>query len=91
MIYGKLLEQFFRSNFPADIGELYVFKNPAATSCAEDGLIRVLRKYDDKQVITGWLRNARKCIFRCDGRFLKRGEDENVLSVSKSTRGGLSV
>ena len=36
--------------FPADIeNELQVsLKNPAASSCAEDGLLRVLRKYDEK-------------------------------------------
>lgn len=48
-IYGKLLEQFLGHKvFPADIEKELVssLKNPAATSCAEDDLIRVLRKHD---------------------------------------------
>src|SRR5215831_9967602 len=51
-IYGKLLEQFLHNKiFPSDIENqlLRSLRNPAATSCAEDGLIRVLRKYDDKK------------------------------------------
>ncbi|MDP9230988.1 MAG: SprT-like domain-containing protein [Bacteroidota bacterium] len=49
MIYGQLLEQFLQNKiFPVDIEKELVrsLKNPAASSCAEDGLIRVLRKYD---------------------------------------------
>jgi SprT protein len=48
-IYGQLLDQFIKGKvFPADIeSELQQsLHNPAASSCAEDGLIRVLRKYD---------------------------------------------
>ena len=48
-IYGKFLAQFIQHKiFPADIEiELQTsLKNPAATSCAEDGLLRVLRNYD---------------------------------------------
>jgi len=35
--------------FPADIEKeiLLSLRNPAASSCAEDGLLRVLRKYDE--------------------------------------------
>lgn len=49
IIYGGLLKQFLEQKiFPADIENelLYSLKNPAASSCAEDGLVRVLRKYD---------------------------------------------
>jgi len=48
-IYGSLLKQFVENKiFPPDIEKelLASLKNPAASSCAEDGLIRVLRKYD---------------------------------------------
>jgi SprT protein len=48
-LYAALLKQFIDNKiFPADIEKelLTSLKNPAATSCAEDGLIRVLRKYD---------------------------------------------
>jgi SprT protein len=49
MIYSQLLDQFLKHHtFPADIETelLLSLQNPAATSCAEDGLLRVLRRYD---------------------------------------------
>jgi len=49
IIYASLLKQFIDNKiFPADIQEelLSSLKNPAASSCAEDDLIRILRKYD---------------------------------------------
>ncbi|HVZ55261.1 MAG TPA: SprT-like domain-containing protein [Chitinophagaceae bacterium] len=49
-IYGQLLDQFLRSRvFPEDIHEELTrsLRNPAASSCAEDGLLRVLRRYDN--------------------------------------------
>jgi hypothetical protein len=78
MIYGKLLEQFIQNKiFPADIEKelLSSLKNPAATSCAEDGLIRVLRKYDDSK---SHIRLVEEIpdnnLFRCnDGRIFKKG------------------
>lgn len=48
-IYSGLLKQFLgRSIFPAEIeNELMIsLRNPAASSCAEDGLVRILRKYN---------------------------------------------
>ena len=48
-LYAQLLKQFVDNKiFPADIEKelLSSLKNPAASSCAEDDLIRVLRKYD---------------------------------------------
>ena len=48
-LYAQLLKQFIDNKiFPPDIEKelLSSLKNPAASSCAEDGLIRVLRKYD---------------------------------------------
>jgi SprT protein len=48
-IYSQLLDQFLQHHtFPPDIEKeiLLSLKNPAASSCAEDGLLRVLRKYD---------------------------------------------
>ncbi len=49
MIYGQFLHQFILHKiFPPDIEQelRQSLKNPAATSCAEDDLLRVLRKYD---------------------------------------------
>lgn len=48
-IYASLLKQFVENRiFPSDIEKelLTSLKNPAASSCAEDDLIRVLRKYE---------------------------------------------
>jgi len=78
-IYGTLLERFLQNKiFPADIeGELlHSLKNPAATSCAEDGLLRVLRRYDDKKSHHRLVEEIPdKGIFRCDdGRVFKKGE-----------------
>lgn len=52
IIYGELLHQFLEQKiFPPDIeSELRdTLRNPAASSCAEDGLLRVLRRYDQHQ------------------------------------------
>ncbi|MDP4262896.1 MAG: SprT-like domain-containing protein [Bacteroidota bacterium] len=49
-LYAQLLDQFLKHHtFPADIEReiLLSLRNPAASSCAEDGLLRVLRKYDE--------------------------------------------
>lgn len=48
-IYGRLLAQFLEHKiFPEDVAEELhsSLRNPAASSCAEDGLLRVLRRYD---------------------------------------------
>jgi hypothetical protein len=79
LIYGRLLQQFVQNKtFPADIENelLNSLKNPAATSCAEDGLVRILRKYDDPKshirLVEEIVENG---IFRCDdGRIFKKGE-----------------
>lgn len=79
MIYGHLLDQFLRHNiFPDDIRTelLQSLSNPAASSCAEDGLLRVLRKYDDDhhryRMVEELPANA---LFRTsDGRIFQRGK-----------------
>ncbi len=51
-IYGGILAQFLQHRvFPNDIETELVrsLQNPAATSCAEDGLLRVLRRYDARE------------------------------------------
>jgi hypothetical protein len=76
---NKVLEQFIQHKvFPTDIeSELRLsLKNPAASSCAEDGLLRVLRKYDAKEshyrLVEELLPDA---LFRIkDGRVFRRGE-----------------
>lgn len=47
--YGQILADFIARNiFPEDIRKelLQTLQNPAASSCAEDSLLRVLKKYD---------------------------------------------
>lgn len=79
MIYAQLSDQFLNHKvFPADIENeiLKSLKNPAASSCAEDGLLRVLRKYDAADgkyfLVEEILTHA---IFRTsDGRIFQKGE-----------------
>ena len=76
--YGLVLKQFVEHEiFPADIEkELRTsLSNPAASSCAEDGLLRVLRKYDSKQTHHRLLEElATGSAFRIhDGRIFKKG------------------
>ncbi len=78
-VYGKLLEQFVQNKiFPPDIEKelLGSLKNPAATSCAEDGLIRVLRKYDDEKSHCRLVEEIpENGVFRCaDGKMFRKGE-----------------
>lgn len=47
--FGKILARFITKKiFPPDIEAelLQSLKNPSASSCAEDGLLRILKKYD---------------------------------------------
>jgi SprT protein len=80
-IYASLLKQFVENKlFPVDIKKelLASLNNPAASSCAEDNLIRVLRRYDIN-------RNGFKLVeeipvnsfFKLgDGKVFKRGEQQ---------------
>lgn len=78
-IYGRLLDQFLKHHtFPGDIEKeiLLSLRNPAASSCAEDGLLRVLRKYDAPgsrfMLVEEVLINA---FFRTDdGRIFQKGK-----------------
>ncbi len=79
MIFGQLLHQFVQNKiFPADIEKelLTSLKNPAASSCAEEGLLRVLRKYDAKKDNHHFIEELTAgSLFRIkDGRIFKKGE-----------------
>lgn len=79
MIYGKLLQQFLQNKvFPPDIEKelLRSLKNPAASSCAEDGLLRVLRNYDNKSYGHHLVEEiAAGTLFKLkDGRVFQKGE-----------------
>ena len=77
--YAKMLAQFLQHKiFPADIEAelLQSLQNPAASTCAEDGLLRVLRKYDAKESHHRLVEEiALNGLFRLnDGRVFKKGE-----------------
>jgi hypothetical protein len=79
MIFGKLLQQFIQHKiFPADIESelLQSLKNPAASSCAEDGLLRVLRRYDAKGSTHLLIEELASGSLFCikDGRVFRKGE-----------------
>jgi SprT protein len=77
-IYGELLKQFLQQKlFPSDI-ELELLrslKDPAASSCAEVGLLRVLRNYDEKNGHHFIEEIKPGSLFRLkDGRVFQKGE-----------------
>lgn len=79
MIYAKMLEQFIQHKiFPDDIETELIrsLQNPAASTCAEDGLLRILRKYDAKESHHRLVEElALNALFRTsDGRVFKKGE-----------------
>lgn len=78
-VFSDLLAQFIQKKvFPADIEQELVrsLNNPAASSCAEDGLMRILRRYEPA---TSGLLMVEEVplgsLFRLkDGRVFKKGE-----------------
>jgi hypothetical protein len=78
-IYSQLLDQFLKHHtFPPDIERelLLSLQNPAASSCAEDGLLRILRKYDatgsKQRLVEEIMMHA---VFRTDdGRLFQKGK-----------------
>ncbi len=78
-IYAKMLAQFIQHKiFPADIEAELIrsLQNPAASTCAEDGLLRILRKYDAKESHHRLVEElSMHDLFRTsDGRVFKKGE-----------------
>ena len=88
-----MLKQFVENKiFPTDIEKelLSSLKNPAASSCAEDDLIRVLRKYDTNK-------NGYKLVeeiplngfFKIDdGKIFKKGEKQRKRFKCEELRTG---
>jgi hypothetical protein len=91
-LYSTLLKDFVSNKiFPADI-EFALnesIKNPAASSCAEEGLMRVLRKYDERKKGIVLLEELPKGAFFStnDGRIFKKGEQlrKRFRCVEKDT------
>jgi predicted SprT family Zn-dependent metalloprotease len=78
-VYARLLSQFLQHHvFPPDIEAELVrsLKNPAASTCAEDELLRVLRKYDNRQVLQRLVEELPPgSLFKTpDGRLFKKQE-----------------
>ncbi|HEX5653055.1 MAG TPA: SprT-like domain-containing protein [Chitinophagaceae bacterium] len=74
-IYARFLQQFLiNKTFPDDIEkELYrSLQNPAASSCAEDDLLRVLRNYDTT-------RNGHRMIEELPAKSLFRTDDGRIF------------
>jgi len=79
MIFAHLLEQFIRHKvFPADVEKelMRSLHNPAASSCAEEVLLRVLRNYDAKKNNQHFVEDILQgSLFRTnDGRIFLKGE-----------------
>ena len=78
-LFGKLLKDFLdKKIFPEDIEkELAIsLKNPAASSCAEEGLLRALRRYDAVQSSHRLVEEIPEGAFfkTHDGRIFRKGE-----------------
>lgn len=78
-LYGSLLATFVQHNvFPADINVALrqSIDDPAASSCAEEGLMRVLRKYDARKQNMHLVEELpADALFKTsDGRIFKKGE-----------------
>lgn len=80
-LYGQLLAQFIENKvFPADIESelLATLHNPGASSCSEEGLVRILRNYDpqkDNYNLIMIEAVAVSSLFKLkDGRVFKKGE-----------------
>jgi hypothetical protein len=78
-VFGKLLAQFIEHDvFPADIKKalLQSLHDPAASSCSDEILLRVLKNYDEKkdqQVFVEALSEG--TLFKThDGRIFRKGE-----------------
>jgi SprT protein len=77
-IFSKLLAQFIEHNiFPADVKNALVrsLTNPAATSCADDTLLRVLKTYDlNNKHLTMVEQVPANSLFKtADGKIFKKG------------------
>lgn len=78
-VFAQLLAQFIEHNvFPADIKKalLQSLHNPAASSCADEILLRTLKAYDAKNSSSLFVENLPEgALFKTgDGRVFKKGE-----------------
>lgn len=79
MVFGQLLAQFIEHNvFPDDIRNVLLqsLHNPAASSCADEALLRSLRRYDAKAGHALFVEDVPSgALFQThDGRVFQKGE-----------------
>jgi SprT protein len=78
-VFGQLLAQFIQKEiFPNDVQQalLNSIHNPAATSCADELLLKTLRKYDDRPAHLVFVESIPKgSLFKThDGKVFRMGE-----------------
>jgi len=78
-VFGQLLAQFIEHNvFPPDIRQVLLqsLQNPAASSCADEALLRILKKYDQKKANVFFVEDVPEgALFQTgDGRIFQKGE-----------------
>jgi hypothetical protein len=78
-VFGKLLAQFIEHNiFPDDIRRslLDSLHDPAASSCSDENLLRVLKRYDEKQTHLVFVEQMPEgSLFKThDGKVFRKGE-----------------
>ncbi len=78
-VFGQLLAQFIQHHvFPADIEAVLLqsLHNPAASSCADEALLRILRSYDQKDGSSQFVEDlpAGTLFQTGDGRVFRKGE-----------------
>jgi SprT protein len=78
-VFGQLLAQFIEHEvFPADIRSVLLqsLHNPAASSCADEALLRTLKTYDQRAANSHFVETLPEgALFRThDGRIFQKGE-----------------
>ncbi|HET7897121.1 MAG TPA: SprT-like domain-containing protein [Flavisolibacter sp.] len=78
-VFGQLLAQFIEHDvFPHDIKQVLLesLHNPAASSCADEALLRILKKYDEKKSNILFVEEVPSgALFQThDGRVFQKGE-----------------
>lgn len=78
-VFGQLLAQFIEHDvFPADIRQVLLqsLQNPAASSCADEALLRILKRYDEKKPGALFVEDVPAgALFQThDGRVFQKGE-----------------
>jgi hypothetical protein len=77
--FGQLLAQFIQQGvFPHDLKDVLLqsLHNPAASSCADEALLRILKRYDEKKAATLFIEDLPAgVLFQThDGRVFQKGE-----------------